>query len=595
MISRIKWAVIALVTLVVACSKTDSSSNTTTTVPLAPTNLSASAVSSSIVSLNWTDNSTNEDGYKIERKIAGGAYTPIVTLAKNVTSFFDSSVTKNITYTYRVYAYNAIGSSASYSNEASATPSNIATVIPITPSNLSTVVVSSSKVSLSWTDNSNNESGFKIERKISSGVYSPLATIAANVTAYSDSTVTINTTYTYRVYSFNSAGASSSYSNESSATPTTTTSGIPVVVTSPITNITSLTATGGGNVTSDGGNAVVNKGIVWSTTPNPTYPTQYVAFSGTGTGVFTNNITSLTQGVTYYVRAFAYNTKGIGYGASISFVATPQNVPTLTTNSATNITNSTVTIGGNITSDGNSAVIERGVCWNTTGKPVIDYIYDKKISDGTTGTGSFTNTITGLILGKTYHVRAYASNGNGTNYGQEVVFTTSTIATTFSLGLAYGGGIVFYIDGTGKHGLIVDTSGISSTPWWDPNCIDGTGFYVPVATGATGTAIFTGLTNSNTIVSVLGSSSNNMAKAARSYRGAGYNDWFLPSKEELNQLYINRAYTRFTSGGYYKSSSETTKSSDSKTYVWSQDFYTGLQTQYDSKSNPATVIAVRAF
>ena len=594
MISRIKWALIALVTLVVSCSKTDSSSNTTTTVPLAPTNLSASAVSSSIVSLSWTDNSTNEDGYKIERKVTGGAYIPLVTLSKNVTSFFDSSVTTNITYTYRVYAYNAIGSSASYSNEASATPSNIATVIPVAPSNLSTAVVSSSKISLSWTDNSTNESGFKIERKISSGVYSPLATTAANVTTYSDSSVTANTTYTYRVYSFNSAGASASYSNESSATPTATTSGIPVVVTAPITNITSLTATGGGTVTSDGGNAVVQKGIVWSTTPTPTYPTQYVAFSGTGIGVFSNNITGLTPGTTYYVRAFAYNTTGIGYGASVSFVATPQNVPTLITNAATNITNSTVTIGGNITSDGNSAVTARGVCWNTTRSPVIDYIYDKKTSDGT-GSGSFTSTITGLILGKTYHVRAYASNGNGTNYGQEVTFTTSTTATTFSLGLPYGGGIVFYIDGTGKHGLIIDTSGVSSTPWWDPNCNDATGFYVPKATGATGTAIGTGLANSNTIVSALGSASNNMAKAARTYRGAGYSDWYLPSKDELNQVYINRTYTRFSGGGYYKSSSETTKSSDGKTYVWSQDFYTGLQTQYDSKSNPGTVVAIRAF
>ena len=95
-------------------------------------------------------------------------------------------------------------------------------VVPIAPSNLTAIAVSASQINLSWTDNSTNETGFRVERKTSATSYSQLTTLAARVNSYSDTGLTSNTTYTYRVCSFNSAGNSNAFTNEASATTKST-------------------------------------------------------------------------------------------------------------------------------------------------------------------------------------------------------------------------------------------------------------------------------------------------------------------------------------------------------------------------------------
>ncbi|RAR72504.1 fibrobacter succinogenes major paralogous domain-containing protein [Flavobacterium aciduliphilum] len=96
------------------------------------------------------------------------------------------------------------------------------TAIPVTPSNLVGNVVTNSKIKLSWTDNSTNETGFKIERKTGAGNYTVIATVNADIISYSDLGLTPNTTYTYRVYSYNTTGNSPTYSNEVTLTTTLT-------------------------------------------------------------------------------------------------------------------------------------------------------------------------------------------------------------------------------------------------------------------------------------------------------------------------------------------------------------------------------------
>jgi hypothetical protein len=90
-------------------------------------------------------------------------------------------------------------------------------------------------------------------------------------------------------------------------------SGMPVVSTSPVTNITATTALSGGVITSDGGEAVTARGVCWSTSTAPTTADSKTT-NGTGTGSFTSNVTGLTNGETYYLRAYATNSIGTAYG-----------------------------------------------------------------------------------------------------------------------------------------------------------------------------------------------------------------------------------------------------------------------------------------
>lgn len=105
----------SIILFIFGCSTNNN--GTVTVVPLAPTNLTGTVVSTTQINLSWTDNATNEDGYKIERKTAGGNYAVVGSTASNMTTFNDLGLTPNTSYTYRVYAYNSAGNSIQYSNE----------------------------------------------------------------------------------------------------------------------------------------------------------------------------------------------------------------------------------------------------------------------------------------------------------------------------------------------------------------------------------------------------------------------------------------------------------------------------------------------
>jgi hypothetical protein len=227
--------------------------------------------------------------------------------------------------------------------------------------------------------------------------------------------LTAGTFYHVRAYATNSAGTA--YGNELSFTTLT----LPTVTTDPVTNITQTTATGGGNVTSNGGAAVTARGVCWSTIPSPIITGNHTN-DGTGSGSFVSSITGLTAGTTYYLRAYATNCEGTSYGAQQSFnTLTSSNLANVTTNPVTNIHNSTATCGGIVTFDGGNAVTIRGVCWNTSGNPTTS---NSHTQDGS-GTGTFTSYITGLKNRTHYYVRAYATNNNGTAYGNQRSFTTT--------------------------------------------------------------------------------------------------------------------------------------------------------------------------
>lgn len=187
---------------------------TPTPTPAAPTNLTATAVSSSQINLAWTDNANNETGFKIERCQNAGCsnFAEIATVGANVTTYSNTGLTASTSYSYRVRATNLGGDSA-YSNTASATTPATSTV-PAAPSNLTATVISISQINLSWTDNSNNETGFKIERCQGSTCtnFVEIATTGPNATSFSNTGLARNTRYRYRVRAFNAVG-NSGYSN----------------------------------------------------------------------------------------------------------------------------------------------------------------------------------------------------------------------------------------------------------------------------------------------------------------------------------------------------------------------------------------------
>jgi hypothetical protein len=108
------------------------------------------------------------------------------------------------------------------------------------------------------------------------------------------------------------------------------------VTTAAVSSITSSTADSGGEVTADGGSPVTARGVCWSTTANPTTADSTTA-DGTGTGTFTSNLTGLSPGVTYHVRAYAINGVGTAYGSDVTFTTTTV-LPTVTTAAVSSIT-----------------------------------------------------------------------------------------------------------------------------------------------------------------------------------------------------------------------------------------------------------------
>ena len=238
--------------------------------------------------------------------------------------------------------------------------------------------------------------------------------------------LTVGTTYYYQAYASNSLGTT--YGGEQSFT---TLAAAPTASTTAASAITSTTATLNGNITSDGGATITARGFVYAisnadlTIENTAADT--VIVSGT-TGVFTENITSLTAGTAYFYAAYAINSVDTTYGEVQSFTTSAPVAPTTSTAAASNITSTTATLNGNITSDGGAAITARGFVYATSnaGLTIENTAADTVIVSGTTGT--FNSAITSLTAGTAYFYAAYAINSVDTTYGEVQSFTTEAVA-----------------------------------------------------------------------------------------------------------------------------------------------------------------------
>ncbi len=171
--------------------------------PAAPTNLNATAAACDQINLTWTDNADNEASFRIERGTNGINFNEIDSVGANITAYSDTTAAENTTYYYRVKARNSAGDSG-YTNVDSATTP----VCPPEPPAAPTLTAKAWKyeVMLTWTDNSDNEDGFKIYKSMNGVDFDLLTTVGADVTTYTDSGLTRKTRYYYKVCAFNSYG-----------------------------------------------------------------------------------------------------------------------------------------------------------------------------------------------------------------------------------------------------------------------------------------------------------------------------------------------------------------------------------------------------
>ena len=312
---------------------------------------------------------------------------------------------------------------------------------------------------------------------------------------------------------------------------------LPTVLTNEVSDITVNGALCGGYVSAQGGSEVIARGVCYSTTPNPEVNNSRTD-DGQGMGGYTSTLEGLTAATTYYVRAYATNACGTAYGEERTFTTATStgdtndttqnngNIPSVTTNDVTDVTTNSAVCGGNVISDGGSAVTTYGICWSTTPNPTIDNSYTQ---DGQ-GIGNFVSSITELLENTTYYVRAYAINVNGTAYGEERSFTTlagNTINGHEYVDLGLPSGLKWATHNVG-----------AGTP-------DGYGEYF--AWGETSVKTEYTEDNSTTFgVDMSDISGNATYDAARANWGS---TWRIPTKTEMEELVNNCTWTWTTQNG----------------------------------------------
>ena len=291
--------------------------------------------------------------------------------------------------------------------------------------------------------------------------------------------------YYVRAYATNNRGTA--YGEQKQFT---TNSGLPTVTINTVTNITATSATCGGSISDNGGFAVTDKGLVWSTSQYPTLNDNHVSL-GSGNAPFTGSMTNLTIGTTYYVRAYATNSQGTSYSSTQRTFTTGNGLPTVTTTNVT-MSGSSVVSGGNVTSDGGYPVTARGICYGVYPNPDLSGAYTHTTNG--TGTGYYTSVID-TTVGTELYVRAYATNANGTAYGEQVTMNLDYLnLPTFT-----------YNGHTYRVAPDPHTSATQYMSWISANTYcDGLTAY-------------------------------------------GYSDWRMPTKEELETMYQNR----YSISGFY--------------------------------------------
>jgi len=479
--------------------------------PSAPTGLTATAASSSQINLNWTDNSNDETGFKIERKQgAGSSYAEVTTVGANVTTYNDTGLSAATQYYYRVRAHNA-GVHSGYSNEANATTNDTA---PAAPSGLTAAAASSSQVNLSWIDNSTNETGFKIERKTdAAGTYAQVGTVGAGVTTYSDMGLIAATQYYYRVRAHNAVG-DSAYSDEANATTNGTPPAAP----------TGLTATPSGTQVTLAWAASTNAtsyNVKRATTAGGPYASVVTGVTTTG---YTN--TGLANGTTYYYVVSAVNANGEGANSAEASAITAPAAPTGLTATAGN---AQVSLAWNASTGATSYNVKRAT---TSGGAYTTIV---------TGVTTTSYADTGVTNGTTYYYVVAAVNASGESPNSAQASATPGVAPPAPTNLtAAAGNAQISLSWAASSGATSYNLYRGTSSGFTPNDSNR------AAAGLTATSYTsTGLTNGTAYyfivraVNAAGESGNSNEAGATPSAGAGVGEWSAPFPSAVSGTHLH--------------------------------------------------------
>jgi gingipain R len=407
---------------------------TSGTVPATPSGLSTSNITTNSATLSWSAVS-GATSYDVQIRPQGGSYS---TYNVTTNSYNATGLSANTTYEWHVRAKNSYGTSSYSSIKSFSTQANPTGVgLPYSQS------FSSSSLPSGWTtqntgsgiterwsvSNSNKAGGSAYEMKCSYQNVNPGTTrlITPAINTVGKSQITLTFKHMFDAYS---SGATLRVQTSNDKSSWTNTSWSKSTSTS---NITARTET-------------------VTITTNLNSSTTYIAF--------------VVEGNIYNIDYWYVDDVSVTAGSAAS-------TPTVTTGSVSNVTSSSATVSGNVTSDGGASVTARGICYSTSQNPTIS---NSKVASGS-GTGSFSATLTGLSPNTTYYARAYATNAQGTSYGNQVSFTTQS------------GSSVTYCTSKGKNSSyewidLVQFAGINRTSGNDGGYKDMTSMQATVNPGS---------------------------------------------------------------------------------------------------------------